>query len=283
MSGVQSQTFTDWELLIVDDCSTDSTSELVEAYAKQDSRIKLYKTPRNSGGPATPKNIGVENAQGKYVAFLDHDDEWLPEKLEKQLKLFESSTKKELGLVTCFFDIKNTNDNKTISKRNNFPKENILENITKGNFIVTSSCVMTKLSILKEVGLFDKIFKISDDWDMWLRILNTGYSFDFTPEYLLNYFVHDKNACYGNNNFNEKDEFVAFYEKHKELFLKYNYAGVGYYYFALKNYKLSRKYYTLFLLSKKSSFSQKIKSLVYVMLSCCPSFEGAAKSIWRKK
>jgi len=283
IQSVLNQTFTDWELLVVDDCSTDDTIKIVDEFIKNDSRIKLFKTPSNSGGPATPKNIGLKNAQGEYVAFLDHDDEWFLKKLEKQLKFFETSKNKKLGFVACFFFIKNNTTNKILSQYKNFYQGNIIEILARKNFIVTSSCVLVKLKAIKEAGEFDKLFKVSDDWDMWLRISALGYEFDFVPEYLLNYFVHNKNACYGNENFNETKEFVNFYEKHQELFLKYNYYGIGYYYFSIKNNKLSRKYFIHFLLFKKSDSKEKLKSLAYIILSFFPAWEKTAKKIWRRK
>lgn len=104
IGSILAQTFRDWELLIVDDCSKDSTPLIVEEYSKFDKRVKLFKTDHNSGGFAIPKNIGIENSKGKYIAFLDHDDEWFPEKLEKQLSVFENSRDEKLGLVSCYIN-----------------------------------------------------------------------------------------------------------------------------------------------------------------------------------
>jgi glycosyltransferase involved in cell wall biosynthesis len=109
IKSVLCQTFSDWELLLIDDHSTDKTKDILEKYAKNDTRIKILQTKENSGGPALPKNIGIENAKGEYIAFLDHDDEWLPEKLEKQLAVFENSKDEKLGLVSCYFYIVDKN------------------------------------------------------------------------------------------------------------------------------------------------------------------------------
>lgn len=83
--SIQSQTYTDWELLFQDDCSTDNTKELVERLAKTDHRIKYECNPQNSGAAIT-RNNALRRANGRWVAFLDSDDIWLPEKLEKQLE-----------------------------------------------------------------------------------------------------------------------------------------------------------------------------------------------------
>lgn len=83
--SVQSQTYTDWELLFQDDCSTDNTAELVAQFAKKDSRIKYECNTQNSGAAIT-RNNALKRAKGKWIAFLDSDDLWASAKLEKQLK-----------------------------------------------------------------------------------------------------------------------------------------------------------------------------------------------------
>lgn len=85
IKSIQAQTYTNWELLFQDDCSTDDTKERVLRLAAEDSRIKYECNPKNSGAAIT-RNNALRRAQGKWIAFLDSDDLWLPEKLEKQLK-----------------------------------------------------------------------------------------------------------------------------------------------------------------------------------------------------
>ena len=85
IDSVISQTYPNWELLITDDCSTDATCEIVEKYAAMDSRIKLFRLEKNSGGGVARSN-SIEHANGRYLAFCDSDDRWLPNKLEKQLQ-----------------------------------------------------------------------------------------------------------------------------------------------------------------------------------------------------
>ena len=85
IESVLSQTYQNWEMLICDDCSTDNSVEIIRAYADKDSRIKLFKTPHNTGTPAEPRNIAIDNAKGYCVAFLDADDVWLPNKLETEV------------------------------------------------------------------------------------------------------------------------------------------------------------------------------------------------------
>jgi glycosyltransferase involved in cell wall biosynthesis len=85
IESVQSQTYQNWELIIVDDCSTDNTKELVAQFAEKDSRIKYECNPQNSGAAIT-RNNALRRAKGKWIAFLDSDDLWMPDKLEKQIK-----------------------------------------------------------------------------------------------------------------------------------------------------------------------------------------------------
>src|SRR5581483_4950061 len=82
--SVQAQTFGDWELLIADDCSTDRTPAIIAEIGARDPRVKLIRMPKN-GGPALARQASIDQAQGRYLAFLDSDDLWLPAKLERQL------------------------------------------------------------------------------------------------------------------------------------------------------------------------------------------------------
>lgn len=95
IESVQAQTYTNWEMVITDDCSSDHGRSIVEEYAAKDPRIKLYKLDAN-GGPGISRNNSIKKSEGQYIAFLDSDDTWLPEKLEKQVALL---TEKKCGVV----------------------------------------------------------------------------------------------------------------------------------------------------------------------------------------
>jgi teichuronic acid biosynthesis glycosyltransferase TuaG len=88
VKSVLAQTYQDWELIIVDDCSTDGTVDIAKQYASQDARIRLFSMPQNSG-PAVVRNKAIEESQGQYIAFLDSDDLWLPGKLEIQIRMMQ--------------------------------------------------------------------------------------------------------------------------------------------------------------------------------------------------
>lgn len=90
IESVLAQTYTNWEMIIQDDCSTDNSYEIACRYAKADSRIKVFRNDKNSGAALT-RNYAIEASQGEYVAFLDSDDIWFPEKLEKQIDFMQKN------------------------------------------------------------------------------------------------------------------------------------------------------------------------------------------------
>jgi len=185
IKSVLSQTFQDFELIIVDDGSTDNTKEIVKSFQNKDERIKYVY--QDNQGESGARNTGLRESQGEYIAFLDSDDEWLPEKLEKQLELFQHSDKKNLGFVSCNALIKEgdrAREYKIPRYRKNF------EELLKGNFICSPSSVIIKNKVFNSVGGFDKKLKMGPDWDMWIRIAQK-YDFDFVPEPLFKYYVHE--------------------------------------------------------------------------------------------
>ena len=90
IESVLAQTYDNWEMIIVDDCSTDHSYEIALEYSKKDNRIKVYRMEQNSGA-ARCRNRAIEKSKGEYLAFIDSDDIWLPEKLEKQLKFMHEN------------------------------------------------------------------------------------------------------------------------------------------------------------------------------------------------
>jgi glycosyltransferase involved in cell wall biosynthesis len=101
IESVKAQTYNSWELLITDDCSTDGSDLIVEQYAKNDPRIRLFRLENNSG-PGVARNNSITHAQGRFIAFLDSDDQWKPEKLEKQVKFMIDN---DLALSFSSYDV----------------------------------------------------------------------------------------------------------------------------------------------------------------------------------
>ena len=91
INSILAQLFTDFELIIVDDCSTDNTVNIINSLGCKDSRIKLLSTTYNTGGPALPRNLAIRESRGQYLAFCDSDDLWRPDKLLLQIAIFKSN------------------------------------------------------------------------------------------------------------------------------------------------------------------------------------------------
>lgn len=100
--SVQAQTYQNWEMLVVDDCSTDNSREVVRQLIRNDRRIRLIESEYNFGGPARPRNIGMMSSLGKYFAFLDSDDLWLPDKLKLEVDFLENNSEYFLVHSRCF-------------------------------------------------------------------------------------------------------------------------------------------------------------------------------------
>jgi len=250
INSVLFQTFKDWELILVDDCSIDNTVEIIEEYVKRDPRIKLFKTEKNSGGPAHPKNVGLKEAKGEYIAFLDHDDEWLPEKLEKQLEVFEKSDNPRLGLVTCSSFLVDR-DNKVIGKISTKNKKEIFPEILIRNPIHSNSSVLIKKEVLKLVGERDENLKYSEDYDMWIRIAKQ-YDFFFIEKPLFNYRLHKNNTTRITLISKKIENMEYIFNKHLYLYTKYKYIHIGYFRLGVMN---------LISNNKKGSQNNFIKSI----------------------
>jgi glycosyltransferase involved in cell wall biosynthesis len=179
IGSVLAQTCQDWELIVVDDCSTDGTEQVVKGFS--DDRIKYIRHDRNRRGGAA-RNTGIRCARGKYVAFLDDDDEWLPEKLEKELEFFRHSDP-EVGLVYSGMIISDEHGNVLVSRlemRSGWVHEALLDH----NFIGSCSRVTVKKEILDRVAGFDESFVNCQDYDLWLRVAKVS-KVACVPHYLV--------------------------------------------------------------------------------------------------
>ncbi len=215
ITSVLSQTLKDFELIIVDDGSTDNTREVVESFQKKDKRIR-YIWQENSGGPAKPKNMGIKNSRGKYIGFLDDDDEWLPEKLKKQLKVFEQS--KNLGIVGCSAFYVDSNTKKTrINKIKRREDKNYSIDFLKGTFLGSSSSIVIPMYIFNNIGLYDESFSVADDWDLYLRIIQK-YDFESIDDPLFNYYIHGDNISGIDNASTMAEENIKIISKNKEKY-----------------------------------------------------------------
>jgi len=186
IDSILNQTFKDFELIIVDNYSSDDTESIVKSYA--DERIRYFKH-QNNGLVSINRNYGINKSRGEYTAFLDDDDLWLPEKLEKQVEFLDSD--KELGLVYSDTYIIGSNGNlreHTYFYRIKPFRGNVFNKLLQGNFIPMLTVVIRK-EVLDKVGGFNPRYKICQDYDLWLRIAEY-YPIDFIEQPLAKYRVH---------------------------------------------------------------------------------------------
>lgn len=167
------QTHGDLEVLITDDASKDGTRDVVARI--RDARVKYFHHEVNRGVSAA-RNTAIAQASGEYIAFLDDDDEWLPEKLQRQLDRFETATA-SVGLICCGHyevDAANRITAEVIPAERGWVFERLL---TQGWFNHTST-ILVRAECFAGVGLFDVTYRYLEDFDMWLRIA-TEYEFEF--------------------------------------------------------------------------------------------------------
>lgn len=184
LESVLNQTYKNWELIIVNDCSTDSSVEIVEKYIETEKKIKLFNLEKNSG-PAVARNKAIEKASGKYIAFLDSDDLWYSDKLEKQLKF----------MVDNDYNFTATNYEQIDEFSNKTGK--VLKTKDKADYKkVLTSCPIGNLTVIYNVDKLGKFvipnIRKRNDYVLWLQILKKEKYVYGLNEVLAQYRVHDK-------------------------------------------------------------------------------------------
>ncbi len=173
--SVLAQTFQDFDVHIVDDGSTDNTKDVVDSL--DDGRLHYF-WQENSGLPADARNVGILRSGGEFVAFLDSDDAWFPDKLEHQVSAMRANP--NCGIVASNYKCMGDHPlHDQITMRDNIPAGKVFEALLHANFIGTSM-VMVRRSALEKVGAFhtDPSIRCAEDFDLWLRI---AYHFEFEP------------------------------------------------------------------------------------------------------
>lgn len=183
INSVLSQTYKNIECIVVDDASSDGTSE----YCKSLNCIRYISISKeNSRGGNYARNIGIQNARGEYVAFLDDDDEWYPEKIEKQILVIEKNT--DVGVVYCGRMIKEITTS-GVSYIKDLPRigarGDMHIKILSRIYFVTSECMIRK-QLLLDVGCFDENVKFWQEYELMIRLLQVT-KVDFVNECLITY------------------------------------------------------------------------------------------------
>ena len=190
IDSVLSQSYYNFELIIVDDGSTDNTNQVVGKY--EDSRIK-YILIDHSGRPATPRNEGISISKGKYIAFLDSDDLWMPDFLEKSLQYFNID--KNIGVVTSKLYFINSNSDITYNTFHDSIADNEIFGFDKLFFqnVVNLSAAIVRRECLEKTGNFNESnkFRGVEDYHLWLRI-SSEYKIYFLSQVLGYYRKHEE-------------------------------------------------------------------------------------------
>jgi glycosyltransferase involved in cell wall biosynthesis len=184
IDSVLAQTFKDYEIIIIDDGSTDHTQEVLKKYSDLEN-IKLIW--QSNQGPAAARNFGIKKSSGEYIAFLDADDIWLPNKLERQIHFLEKHPLIDLVYCDSYIFNEKCTKQKTRFEISRPYSGKVLEKLFLLDFIPFLTVVIRR-SILNTVGLFDETVIGPEDYDLLLRICQTS-TIDFIHEPLAKYRV----------------------------------------------------------------------------------------------
>lgn len=167
IKSVQAQTYKNWELIVIDDASTDASRDIVRQYMENDARISLLINPRPIGMPSEPRNYGIKSANGSFIAFLDSDDMWLPSKLAQQLPLFRDNRTAVVYSDYEKIDEKGNRSARVVMAPPMLDYQKLLYSNYIGN--------LTGIFDVRKVGknYFEQIRH--EDYAFWLSVLKNGY------------------------------------------------------------------------------------------------------------
>jgi glycosyltransferase involved in cell wall biosynthesis len=191
LQSIFAQTYKDWELIVINDGSVDTTEQIIQKHIN-DGRPIIYHYQSNAGLGAS-RNKAIELSKGEFIAIIDHDDLWLPSKLEKQMALFTG--RPQTGLVyTEESVLYHYSEGTTKLIYNTYPYQrgNLLLPLVLTDFITCSS-IMIRTEALNHVGLFNPVFNQAEEYDLILRIA-AQFEMDYVEEPLVKYRLHSSNA-----------------------------------------------------------------------------------------
>lgn len=190
IQSVQTQTFENWELLVVDDGCTDGTSQVVETFSA-DPRIRLLR--QKNGGVASARNTALKSARGEWIAFLDADDVWCKDKLSEQIKAVEQQPKTNLVFTNYYLWDGERDLELRFKSGKKFPCCDFERRLIFFNLFGMSS-VLVRRDALERVGEFDQQVAPAEDWDLWLRLADDGLQAVGIDKPLLRYRLWSGNA-----------------------------------------------------------------------------------------
>jgi glycosyltransferase involved in cell wall biosynthesis len=188
------QTYPSVEVIVVDDGSTDETQDVLRKFGKA-----IINVRKANQGLSAARNTGIAHAHGAFIAFLDSDDIWLPEKLTRQLALFDGAP--TVGLVGCngFLIRQNGEIFDTLRYEPAIARPKLLRKLLMGNCISGGSNACIRRECLEKVGGFDESLRSAEDWDMWLRIVS-HYDVRFASEPLVKVRITENSMSSATNN-----------------------------------------------------------------------------------
>jgi glycosyltransferase involved in cell wall biosynthesis len=185
--SVLAQTFSDLELIVVDDASDDDTPRVTGGFT--DPRVRILRRERPGGG-AQARNDGIASATGELVAFLDDDDEWFPEKLESQTALLRSADPR-VGVVYSSYSVVDRESGQVLGRKVARDRGDLSETLLARNVVGGTSSVVVRRQCLTEAGGFDAALPSFQDYDLWIRLSRNAW-FDFVERDLLRYYEHGR-------------------------------------------------------------------------------------------
>jgi glycosyltransferase involved in cell wall biosynthesis len=210
IESVQDQTFESFEIIVIDDHSIDDTSSVVKSFS--DLRIRYMINSRTKGACGA-RNVGIFSAKGKWVAFLDDDDIWLPEKLKCQYELTRNADQ-SVGLVCTDYAIFKEKRQRPINIKNR-PSGWVRDKLLYGNSIGCLSSVCIRTEVLKAIEGFDERFPSSQDQDLYLRVAELS-QFAYVPQTLVHIHQESQNRI-GQNPKRKLEGYIMLRDKHFAL------------------------------------------------------------------
>ena len=187
--SVLDQTISDLELIVVEDASPDNTAEVVSRI--EDPRLRLVRLAKN-GGDWHARNVAIAQARGEWVAFLDDDNEWLPDKLERQFARIEQGPERDAAVINCRFQLVTEDGPQPVRGTGQRPEGDVLDLALGAKQVIIPSAHMVKRSALLAVGGFEESLVGLGDYDLWVRLALAGYRFASAPEVLvIKYEAHE--------------------------------------------------------------------------------------------